>query len=109
MFLDERTLNWRFMCSFLCSPVKVTVQCVREPFLPLLALCSSSPYGFHGNRPIRLVITPHISYSSARWAVYIGVHVCVQTVWGRCMSLLKVKSILCQCHFTVIHRDYFLK
>lgn len=41
---------------------------VWEPFLHLLALYSSSPpYGFQGNGPITLLITPQVSYLNARW------------------------------------------
>lgn len=90
----------------------------RVPFLPLLAPCSSSPpFGFHGNRPISLVITPHISYSPARWVVYIGVwHVCDcicvrRQCGGRRMSPLKVNPIVWSVlfHWVLIHRDHFLR
>lgn len=82
--------------------------------LALLAPCSSSaPYGFHGNRPIRLVITPHVSHSPAGWALDIGVwYVCMLTyasadgVGGRGTETLSTGQwLLIACFFT---SNYYL-
>lgn len=73
-------------------PSNWKLPCVREPLQPLLVLCSSSPpYSFHGNSPITLVITPHVSYAPVRWAVWV-VCVCLRTYAQELWGLMKVSS-----------------